>query len=102
MSDRPKALYYAGDGSEFFAGVPARDLDEADVAALTDDQLRDVTADNPRTGKPLYLTTKPTASDREPAKDAPPPADTIVSREPEAPEQEPVRGDAAPAKGKRG
>jgi hypothetical protein len=32
------ARYYLGDGSEFYAGVPARDLTDEDYAALSDAQ----------------------------------------------------------------
>ena len=64
MSKRPERLQYTGRHGEYFVGVPARDLDETDIAALSDAQIADITANNPTTGKPLY---------REPAKrgDAP-------------------------------
>lgn len=37
---------YTGDGSAFHAGIPARDLEQEDVDALTDEQ-RAVLADSP-------------------------------------------------------
>ncbi len=44
---RAERLYWAGDPDDpngfHFAGIPARDLDEYETAALTDDQYRDAT-----------------------------------------------------------
>ena len=39
---------YTGDGSAFYNGIPARDLDEADFAGLTDEQKATLAA------SPLY------------------------------------------------
>lgn len=57
--ERATRLYYTGDGSQFFVGVPARDLEPEDVAALSDEQYDDITADGPATGKPLYQKSEP-------------------------------------------
>ncbi len=51
---RAKALKYTGDGSQFLYGVPARDLDEADITALNDYQYADITAVPPGAKRPLY------------------------------------------------
>lgn len=72
MSKRATSLRYSGGDPVYgtsVAGVPARDLDDADIAALSDDQYRDATAPHPATGKPLYAEpgSKPSAP---PKKDA--------------------------------
>lgn len=71
MASRPKQLIYQGaqvplamaeDGTvttwtvdRYFPGVPARDLDEGDIANLSDAQLDEITAD-PKNGQgPLYV-----------------------------------------------
>lgn len=59
MSGRPDRLTYTGDGTQFYAGVPKRDLDAADIANLSDEQIAAITAPNPGTGKALYRVEKP-------------------------------------------
>lgn len=60
MSDRPSRLYFTGDPAvATIPGVPARDLDAADVAVLTEREYRDATAKHPGTGKALYQRTRP-------------------------------------------
>ena len=60
---RATKLYYAGDPDDpngyFFAGIPLRDLDEAETAVLTDDQYRDATESK------LYRTSKPRSASKE-------------------------------------
>lgn len=51
---RPDKLYYTGSG--FYVGVPARDLEAGDIAALDDDQLGNVIASE------SYRKTKPKAA----------------------------------------
>jgi len=51
-ASEPTALRYAGDGDEFFSGVPRRDELEPAV-------LRNITAPNPTTGKALYVPAAP-------------------------------------------
>lgn len=70
MSKRASALKYSGGDPVYgthLAGVPARDLDEQDIAAMSDDQYRDATAPHPATGKPLY--SEPGAKQTAPKKD---------------------------------
>lgn len=72
--ERPDRLFYLGDGSEGFAGVPRRDLTAADIARLSERQFADCVADNPATGRPLYQKTEPASRKRDeqpPAKDPP-------------------------------
>lgn len=45
---------YQGDGSEYFTGVPRRDLYESDWAGLTDEQKALLAAVPPSGVKPLY------------------------------------------------
>lgn len=64
MATRPKALKFTGmyrdfgngkiEPDRFFNGIPARDLDEADIAELTDDQLKDAMGGR----DPLYVEPK--------------------------------------------
>lgn len=65
MSAREDRLYYTGDGTYYLPGVPARDLEEADIAALTDPLYADAIAPNPATGKALYQKTNPAGRDAE-------------------------------------
>ncbi len=59
MPERPKALFYVGQTNaegrptEYFPGVPARDLDEADIASLSDGQVAEAAASS------LYQKSKP-------------------------------------------
>jgi len=57
-SKRPDRLHYTGKHGEFFVGVPRRNLTERDIARLSDEQLADITAENPATGKALYVAPK--------------------------------------------
>lgn len=66
--ERPKKLHYTGDGSQFFAGIPQRDLDEQEVAALPDWEYRNITSPNPVTGKALYQKSEPADRKKEPKK----------------------------------
>ena len=64
MAARAKQLIYQGTkGSpregDFMMGIPARDLDAADITALTDDEYRDATGDAGH--GPLYA--EPAASE---------------------------------------
>jgi hypothetical protein len=83
-TDRPDRLFFAGEYDaqgrplEFFAAVPARDLDEADIAALTDGQLADITG-APEGRRPLYQKTKPANRDE----------DSPAAQPAEAPAEEP-------------
>lgn len=54
MTKRPKALKYAGKAGEHIRGIPARDLDESDIAGLTEQQLTDATTPGPVTKRALY------------------------------------------------
>jgi hypothetical protein len=58
-ASEPTALRYAGDGDEFFSGVPRRDLTAREVAELEPAVLRNITAPNPTTGKALYVPAAP-------------------------------------------
>lgn len=58
MSQRESTLYYVGEPGLYIAGVPRRDLEERDIARLSDDQYQDSTHKGPN-GKPLYQKTKP-------------------------------------------
>lgn len=58
-SPEPTALRYAGDGDEFFSGVPRRDLTAGEVAEIEPAVLRNITAPNPTTGKALYVPAAP-------------------------------------------
>lgn len=56
---RPKTLHYTGkiangQPDRFFFGVPARDLDESDIAQLSDEQVRDIQK-APKDGSALYV-----------------------------------------------
>ncbi len=61
--ERADKLFFTGEFDAngqpltYFAAVPARDLDETDIAALTDDQYRDVTASK------LYQKSRPSGRD---------------------------------------
>ncbi len=63
--ERADKLFFTGEFDAngqpltYFAAVPARDLDESDIAALTDDQYRDVTASK------LYQKSKPSGREAE-------------------------------------
>lgn len=92
MSSREDRLYYTGDGAYYLPGIPARDLDAADVAALTDRLYADAIAPNPATGKALYQKTKPANRETAPKRKrkrksaakkaaAPAPAETPVEEE---------------------
>lgn len=54
MSTRPERLTYTGTGREWFPGVPVRDLEADDIAALSDAQVAEITTPNPDTGRALY------------------------------------------------
>lgn len=54
MSKRPERLTYTGKQGESFAGVPRRNLDEQDIARLSDATLAEITTPHPGTGRPLY------------------------------------------------
>ncbi len=60
---RAERLYWAGDPDDpngfHFAGIPARDLDEYETAALTEAQYQDATESG------LYRTSKPRAASKE-------------------------------------
>lgn len=64
MATRAKALHFVGqrdhDGRplEYFAFVPARDLDEAEIASLTDEQYDAITGG----ASPLYAADRPVAA----------------------------------------
>lgn len=75
MSARPKALKYRGkmleakdlDGNvvmrgpdRFYTGIPARDLDEADIAQLSDEQLKNAMGGD----DPLYVEPKAKVEER--------------------------------------
>lgn len=51
---RPERLTYTGTGREWFPGVPVRDLEAADIAALDDATIAEITTPNPDTGRALY------------------------------------------------
>jgi hypothetical protein len=67
--ERPTHLYYQGgisrDPNDGLPGIPARDLDEADIATLSDEQIADALATppfaegSPYSG-PLYQVSQPT------------------------------------------
>jgi hypothetical protein len=86
-----KTIYrYKGDGTDYYNGVPARDLDETDVSLLTDEQ-RAVLDEGP-----LYQRTRAQESE------TPPPVPTVVDPptepEPDAEPDEPdVPNTIAPA-----
>ena len=69
--DRPTRLYYLGGqpgcqpAGSYFSGVPMRDLGEADIAQLTDEQLADAQSAHPTLG-PLYSAEPPTAPEAMP------------------------------------
>ncbi len=58
---------YLGDGSEFFSGVPARDLSEDEFAALPDEQKAQLAAESPAGGKRLYSLHQTAAAEAEAA-----------------------------------
>lgn len=51
---RPERLTYTGTGREWFPGVPVRDLEADDIAALSEEQVAEITTPNPDTGRALY------------------------------------------------
>lgn len=61
MARRPEKLRYTGDVDargkplRFFYGVPARNLDEKDIAKLTDEQVKDIMADPKNGSGALYV-----------------------------------------------
>ena len=61
--DRPSKLFYLGgisrDPGDYFDGVPRRDLDADDIAALSDERLAEITGSPPGQG-PLYQVSQPT------------------------------------------
>ncbi len=63
-NERAKALYFTGSYDangqplEYFAAVPARDLDESDIGGLRDETYQDITG-APTGRKPLYQKTRP-------------------------------------------
>lgn len=61
-SERPKRLYYTGEG-ERYAGVPASDLDEAQIARLSDEKLANIMKVPRGARRALYQVSKP--SDRQ-------------------------------------
>src|SRR5262245_45119869 len=74
MSERATRLFYLGgitrDPGDFFNGVPRRDLDEHEVAALSDEEYAQVTGTppfaegSPYSG-PLYAETDPRPTGRD-------------------------------------
>lgn len=58
MSQRESKLYHVGEPGLYIAGVPRRDLEERDIARLSEDQYRDATHKGPN-GQALYQKTKP-------------------------------------------
>jgi len=68
MANRATRLHFVGprdhDGRplEFFAFVPARDLDEGEIASLTDEQYAAMTEGD----APLYVEERPVAASRGP------------------------------------
>lgn len=73
MSPREERLFYTGDGTYYLPGIPARDLDAADIAALSDRSYADAVTANPATGKPLYQKTRPAGREREARPERPAP-----------------------------
>lgn len=62
-AERPKELFFigpihpvTGEPASWINGIPARDLDETDIAQLSDDDLKTVEASG------LYQKTKPTGA----------------------------------------
>lgn len=83
---RPKALKFQGKNDPngyYFAGVPARDLDEADIAQLDDETLKTITGGD----KPLYVAPKAKAEAKPEPKRAEPKHESKPA--------EPSKGDAA-------
>ena len=62
MSTRPERLTYTGTGREWFPGVPVRDLEADDIAALSEAQIAEITTPHPDTGIALYEAGKPAAA----------------------------------------
>ncbi len=58
---------YLGDGSEYFSGVPARDLSEDDFAGLPDEQKALLAAEPPHGVKRLYSLHQAAAAEAEQA-----------------------------------
>lgn len=77
---RPTKLMYTGDGKTYFPGVPARDLDEADLARLSDERVKEIAA------SALYVEPK---AERAMMSDAQPVADKPAKPEPVAAKREP-------------
>lgn len=77
MPEKPKRLFYTGGHDaegrplEWFAagvrgeGIPARDLDEADIAQLSDETIALITSARAGGAKPLYQVTEPRSRDDE-------------------------------------
>lgn len=85
MTDRAKSLYFTGtydaNGQplEYFAAVPARDLDDSDIVALTDEQYADITG-APEGRKPLYQPSKP-RTQNDPPDDPPKTAEQLAQEQ---------------------
>lgn len=56
---RPTKLIYQGKQDEHFIGVPMRDLDERDLAKLSDDRIKEIMGGK----RPLYAEAKPTKAE---------------------------------------
>lgn len=75
-SKRPSALFFTGEYDvtgqplEYFATVPARDLDEQDIANLTDEQLAMIQTERGEGRPALYASSEPK---NRPARPAPEP-----------------------------
>lgn len=82
---RPKELKFKdrNDGNGYYwPGVPKRDLNEADIAQLTDDQLKDITGGD----NPLYVAPKAKAEAKaEPKKAEPKKAEAKAESKPAEP-----------------
>lgn len=66
MATRPVKLIYQGKRDEHFVGVPMRDLDEHDIAKLSDDRLKEIMGGK----RPLYVEPKTAKSESAPEKKA--------------------------------
>jgi hypothetical protein len=57
MARAQRLIYQGKEGDrrgDYFVGVPARDLEEGDIALLSDEQYADITGKHPTQG-PLYV-----------------------------------------------
>lgn len=74
MNDRPDRIFFVGDGSEYWADIPARDLGPTDVANLSDEQLARALGKRAGDKPALYQKSRPAARDED-ADAAPAPAE---------------------------